>query len=149
TFHLSAVPPAGARARRAGVSAGGGRGAVGPPRPPHDSGKNPVKKAATNVTEWKDRHKSARARDDAGDYEGALDAVIGAEKPGTEPTGESFDNVDAALDVALTHELSEFKSAAQDGKGAMAGLPVGAAVLAVLGAAAAVLGIGRRLSEYR
>jgi hypothetical protein len=31
----------------------------------------------------------------------------------------------------------------------MTGLTVGAAVLAVLGAAGAVLGIGRRLSEYR
>ncbi|WP_375155348.1 hypothetical protein [Streptomyces aureoverticillatus] len=136
-------------ARLAGGKDGGGLLGEAAKLADDDSGKNPVKKAATNVTEWKDRHKSARARDDAGDYEGALDAVIGAEKPGTEPTGESFDNVDAALDVALTHELSEFKSAAQDGKGAMAGLPVGAAVLAVLGAAAAVLGIGRRLSEYR
>jgi hypothetical protein len=31
----------------------------------------------------------------------------------------------------------------------MTGLPVGAAVLAILGASGAVLGIGRRLSEYR
>ncbi|EPH41872.1 hypothetical protein STRAU_5039 [Streptomyces aurantiacus JA 4570] len=118
-----------------------------------ESGERPVETAAKNVTEWKDRHKSARASDDAGDYEGALDAVIGAksgEAAATAPsTGESFDNVDAALDLALTHELREFRSAAQDGKGAMAGLPVGAAVLAVLGAAAAVIGIGRRLSEYR
>jgi hypothetical protein len=31
----------------------------------------------------------------------------------------------------------------------MTGLPIGAAVLGVLGAAGAVAGIGRRLSEYR
>lgn len=114
-----------------------------------ESGERPVETAAKNVTEWKDRHKSARASDDAGDYEGALDAVIGAESGEVASTGASFDNVDAALDVALAHEQREFRSAAQDGKSAMAGLPVGAAVLAVLGAAAAVLGIGRRLSEYR
>ncbi|WP_343040463.1 hypothetical protein [Streptomyces typhae] len=112
-----------------------------------DAGRTPLKAAADNVTEWKDRHKSARTSDDSGDYEGALDKVIGA--AGAEPTGESFDNVDAALDAALAHEQGEFQRAAEDGKGAMAGLPVGVAVLAVLGATAAVLGIGRRLSEYR
>ncbi|MEL3951206.1 MULTISPECIES: hypothetical protein [Streptomyces] len=112
-----------------------------------DAGKRPVAAAAANVTEWKDRHKSARASDDSGDYEGALDKVIGTKSD--RPTRESFDNVDAALDAALAHEQREFKRAAEDGKGAMTGLPIGAAVLAVVGAAAAVLGIGRRLSEYR
>ncbi|MFH8792529.1 hypothetical protein [Streptomyces sp. NPDC017941] len=112
-----------------------------------DAGRTPLKAAADNVTEWQDRHSSARASDDSGDYEGALDKVIGAD--GAEPTGESFDNVDAALDTALAHEQGEFQRAAEDGKSAMAGLPVGVAVLAVLGATAAVLGIGRRLSEYR
>ncbi|MFD9905552.1 hypothetical protein [Streptomyces sp. NPDC059063] len=112
-----------------------------------EAGERPVKDAADSVTQWKDRHKSARASDDSGDYEGALDKVIGAKDD--EPTGESFDNVDAALDRALTHEQREFQRAAEDGKGALTGLPVGAAVLGVLGAAGAVLGIGRRLSEYR
>ncbi|WP_234334619.1 hypothetical protein [Streptomyces sp. NRRL B-1347] len=118
-----------------------------------DAGKRPVATAADNVTVWKDRHKSARASDDAGRYEAALDKVIGSGGakggPGSASTGESFDNVDAALDTALAHEQREFQRAAEDGKGAMAGLPVGAAVLAVLGATGAVLGIGRRLSEYR
>ncbi|MEU7582214.1 hypothetical protein AB0B50_32050 [Streptomyces sp. NPDC041068] len=110
-------------------------------------GENPVIEAAENVGVWKDRHKVARTSDDSGDYQGALDKVIGTK--GKKPTGECFDNVDAALDRALAHEQGEFKQAAKDGRGAMSGLPVGAAVLAVLGAAGAVLGIGRRLSEYR
>ncbi|MEU2558697.1 hypothetical protein ABZ626_05050 [Streptomyces longispororuber] len=115
-----------------------------------DKGRDPVRTAANSVTEWKARHKSARASDDAGDYEGALDKVIGSPTAkNTASTGESFDTVDAALDAALAHEQREFQRAAEDGKGAMAGLPVGAAILAVLGAVAAVLGIGRRLSEYR
>jgi hypothetical protein len=60
-----------------------------------------------------------------------------------------FDNVDKALAAALAHEQTEFKQAASDGRDSLTGLPTGAAVLAVLGAAGAVLGIGRRLSEYR
>ncbi|MEV6752030.1 hypothetical protein [Streptomyces sp. NPDC051214] len=111
------------------------------------AGENPVKEAAKNVSVWKDRHKTARDSDDAGDYKGALAKVVGDKKD--EPTGECFDNVDEALEAALTHERAEFQQAAKDGKGAMSGLPVGAAVLAVLAAAGAVLGVGRRLSEYR
>ncbi|MEU5581367.1 hypothetical protein ABZ791_13425 [Streptomyces huasconensis] len=113
-------------------------------------GEGPVRTAVKNVGVWQDRHKEARSSDDSGDYQGALDKVIGSKDgQGAEPTGECFDNVDAALDRALRHEQSEFKQAAEDGRGAMTGLSAGAAVLAVLGAAAAVLGIGRRLSEYR
>ncbi|MBM7173509.1 hypothetical protein JQK87_35015 [Streptomyces sp. G44] len=113
-------------------------------------GANPVRTAVKNVSVWQDRHKEARSRDDSGDYQGALDKVIGAKDGrGAEPTGECFDNVDAALDRALAYEQREFKQAAEDGRDAMTGLPAGAAVLAVLGAAGAVLGIGRRLSEYR
>ncbi|MEU6001910.1 hypothetical protein ABZ837_29350 [Streptomyces sp. NPDC047197] len=113
----------------------------------NEAGKNPVKAAADNVSVWKDRHKTARDSDDAGDYKGALAKVVGDKSD--EPTGECFDNVDKALERALGHERAEFEQAAKDGKGAMSGLPVGAAVLAVLAAAGAVLGIGRRLSEYR
>ncbi|UFQ15713.1 MULTISPECIES: hypothetical protein [Streptomyces] len=113
-------------------------------------GEGPVRTAVKNVGVWQDRHKEARSSDDSGDYQGALDKVIGSKDgQGAEPTGECFDNVDAALDRALRHEQREFQQAAEDGRGAMTGLPAGAAVLAVLGAAAAVLGIGRRLSEYR
>lgn len=111
------------------------------------AGESPVKGATENMQVWQDRHKDARKADDSGDYQGALDKVIGSKE--NKPTGECFDNVDTDLQKALTHEQGEFELAAADGKGAMTGLPVGAAVLAVLGASGAVLGIGRRLSEYR
>ncbi|CAM5538663.1 Secreted protein OS=Streptomyces griseomycini OX=66895 GN=FHS37_004978 PE=4 SV=1 [Streptomyces griseomycini] len=71
--------------------------------------------------------------------------VIGAEGA----TGECFDNVDENLATAIEHEQGEFRRAAGDGRDALTGLPAGAAALAVVGAAGAVLGIGRRLSEYR
>ncbi|MGW2558936.1 hypothetical protein ACWCXB_06745 [Streptomyces sp. NPDC001514] len=108
-------------------------------------GRTPVAAAVSAVSEWRARHKSASDTDKAGDYEGALAKVIGDK----ESTGQSFDRVDRALEQALAHEQAEFTKSAEDGRGALTGLPVGAAVLAVLGAVGAVLGIGRRLSEYR
>lgn len=110
-----------------------------------DSGATPVTQAEGNMAEWRERHTAARAQDDNGNYEQALALVIG----GKGATGECFDSVDANLAKALDHEQSEFRRAAGDGLDAMGGLTVGAAVLAVLGAVGAVLGIGRRLSEYR
>ncbi|MEU3615779.1 hypothetical protein ABZ725_26095 [Streptomyces sp. NPDC006872] len=109
------------------------------------SGEKPVASAESNMAEWEKRHTTARAQDDNGNYEQALALVIG----GKDATGACFDNVDKNLADALAHEQTEFKQAAGDGLDAMTGLSIGAAVLAVLGAAGAVLGIGRRLSEYR
>jgi hypothetical protein len=109
------------------------------------AGEKPVSTAESNMAEWKKRHTAARAQDDNGNYEQALALVIGAKGA----TAQCFDGVDASLATALDHEQHEFKQAAGDGLDAMGGLPLGAAVLAVLAAAGAVLGIGRRLSEYR
>ncbi|WUC97652.1 hypothetical protein OG710_08645 [Streptomyces sp. NBC_00525] len=108
-------------------------------------GGKPVAAAAAAVTEWQERHRTARKTDDAGDYESALEQIIGQENS----TGESFKKVDDALRDALAHEQSEFTRAARDGRDALGGLPVGAAVLAVLGAVAAIVGVNRRLSEFR
>ncbi|MEU1311754.1 hypothetical protein ABZ419_23075 [Streptomyces cinnamoneus] len=109
------------------------------------AGRDPVAGAIKDVRQWQQRHRDARASDDSGYYERALPKVIGEK----DSTGESFDRVDTGLSRALTHEQDEFRRAADDGRGALAGLAVGAVVLVVLGAAGAVLGIGRRLAEYR
>ncbi|MFF1275722.1 hypothetical protein ACFVZC_20315 [Streptomyces marokkonensis] len=110
-----------------------------------DDGAKPVTAAVGNMTEWKKRHEAAREQDENGNYQQALDMVIGDKGA----TGECFDSVDKNLATALDHEETEFRQAAGDGRDALTGLPIGAAVLAVLGAAGALLGIGRRLSEYR
>ncbi|MFB7776590.1 hypothetical protein [Streptomyces bauhiniae] len=110
-----------------------------------DRGGAPVDSALGDTAEWKKRHKAARTEDERGNYQRALDQVIGAD----DTTGSAFDGVDGSLTRALGHEQTEFDRAAADGRDAMAGLPEGAAVLGVLGAASAVFGIGRRLSEYR
>ncbi|MER7487718.1 hypothetical protein ABTY20_17770 [Streptomyces sp. NPDC126497] len=110
-----------------------------------DSGAKPVSSAVSAMTEWQERHEAAREQDENGNYQQALDLVIGARGA----TGECFDGVDRNLAAALAHEEDEFERAAGDGRDALTGLPAGAALLAVLGAAGAVLGIGRRLAEYR
>jgi hypothetical protein len=112
-----------------------------------DTGKAPVRAATGNMDVWQDRHRQARKADDAGDYQTALDRIIGAKSK--QPTGECFDSVDRNLQTAIAHEEREFEQAAGDGRDALTGLAAGVAVLAVLGAAGALLGIGRRLSEYR
>ncbi|MFE4048154.1 hypothetical protein [Streptomyces sp. YIM B13518] len=119
-----------ARAQRLADDAGGAR---------------PVSSASGAMTEWRKRHAAAREQDENGNYQQALDMVIGAKGA----TGECFDSVDENLATALEHEEDEFERAAGDGRDALTGLPAGAALLSVLGAAGAVLGIGRRLSEYR
>ncbi|MCX3061506.1 hypothetical protein [Streptomyces beihaiensis] len=111
------------------------------------AGKQPVDAARDAVRQWNTRHKAARTRDDAGDYQGALDKIIGPAADA--PTRASFDQVDRSLDRALAHEQRQFAAKAGDGRDAMGGLTAGSAVLALLGAAGAVSGIGRRLSEYR
>ncbi|MFJ7899428.1 hypothetical protein ACIQ6V_02740 [Streptomyces sp. NPDC096198] len=111
------------------------------------AGREPVTAAVGSMKVWQQRHGEARTADDDGNYQAALDKVIGS--AADRPTGECFDSVDASLAKALDHEESEFERAAGDGRDALTGLPPGAAVLALLGAAGALLGIGRRLSEYR
>ncbi|WP_232838922.1 hypothetical protein [Streptomyces triticisoli] len=112
------------------------------------AGRKPVQVANESMKVWKSRHELARRANDSGDYQKARDRVIGTTAE-DQSTGECFDNVDTSLASALTHETNEFRQAARAGLAAMTGLPAGSAVLAVLGAAGAVLGIGRRLSEYR
>ncbi|MFD3587504.1 hypothetical protein [Streptomyces sp. NPDC058683] len=109
------------------------------------AGGKPVQAAEGNMKVWKERHADARTEDENGDYQAALDKVIGAKGA----TAECFDSVDTNLKNALAHEESEFQERATDGRDAMSGLPIGAAMLGVAAASGALFGIGRRLSEYR
>ncbi|WP_329132097.1 hypothetical protein OG552_12045 [Streptomyces sp. NBC_01476] len=117
------------------------------------AGSEPLKAAASSMRTWRARHTAARAADDKGDYTTAVALVIGGKDSSgrtvTDTTGECFEKVDADLNAAVDQEHTEFQRAADDGRGAMSLLPAGAAALAVLAAAGAALGIGRRLSEYR
>ena len=105
------------------------------------------------AAQWRSRHAAAHQDDTLGDYQAAVARVIGGQDATghriTATTGQSFDAVDGGLQEAVDHEQAAFQRAADDGRSALTGLSEGMAVLAVLGAAGAVLGIGRRLSEYR
>ncbi|MFG3258063.1 hypothetical protein [Streptomyces sp. NPDC048172] len=109
------------------------------------AGREAVEDAKSAVGEWKKRHAKARDLDDNGGYEASVDKVIGAK----DSTGQSFDEVDRSLEAASVHEQKQFEEAADGGRGWFGGLTIGALVLALAGAATAVWGIGRRLSEYR
>jgi hypothetical protein len=118
-----------------------------------DAGRAPVRSAITNVSQWRQRHTGERAADEGGDYTTAVAEVIGGKDSHgtavTSTTAASFNAVDKDLGAAVTQEQKEFHQSATDGRGALSLLPYGAGLLAVLGAAAALIGIGRRLSEYR
>ncbi|MFD3451025.1 hypothetical protein ACFWVC_02500 [Streptomyces sp. NPDC058691] len=109
--------------------------------------------AMKDAKAWWRLNLQARAKDDAGSYLDAVAQTIGGRyengEQAKEYSGVCFDGVDSSLAKAVAHEQDEFEQAAEDGRGALNGLGAGAALLAVFGAAGAVLGIGRRLSEYR
>jgi len=116
-------------------------------------GRAPVETAIKSVQTWRGLHATERAKDNDGDYTTAVAVVIGGKDsegvPVTATTAQSFTTVDDQLGQAVLQEQSEFNSAANSGRDALALLPYGAGLLAVLAAAGAVFGIGRRLSEYR
>ncbi|MFJ1746223.1 hypothetical protein ACIOJD_08285 [Streptomyces sp. NPDC088116] len=112
----------------------------------NEAGAEPVRVAQASAARWRELHTSVAATDKAGDFDAALKKVIG----GKGTTGESFDEVRTELDKALGQEKSDFSRSAEKGRTALYGLGIGAgALLGLLGAVGAVLGIGRRISEYR
>lgn len=111
----------------------------------HEAGRAPVERAIDRTAQWRERHAAAMAAEAAGDYDTAVLRVIGAE----DSSRESFDQVTESLAEAVGQEERQFERAAGRGRSALTGLAAGAGALALLAAAGAVLGIGRRLAEYR
>ncbi|MGC0315458.1 hypothetical protein [Kitasatospora acidiphila] len=95
---------------------------------------------------WNDQHNAAGAKNDGGDYQGALDDTVGS---GANSAANSFDSTDQSLAAAVKVEQADFLSAARDGRDATGTVAVAAGLLALLGTAGALTGIGRRLAEYR
>ncbi|WP_377271410.1 hypothetical protein [Peterkaempfera sp. SMS 1(5)a] len=106
-----------------------------------------IQAAAADFRSWDHLHGTAAASNDDGEYQAAVDATVGQGRAAT--TDRAFEQMDHELAAAVAHEQHDFETAADNGRGALAGLAVGTGVLAVLAAAGALLGIGRRLAEYR
>jgi hypothetical protein len=110
----------------------------------------PVQAAQASFTTWQQRHDAAKTAGDAGSYSTAVDDTIGA--PGqasTQTTSAAFTQLDNQLSAAIRQERTNFHRLADAGRGDTALLAEGAGALAVLAAAAALLGINRRAAEYR
>lgn len=110
-----------------------------------EDGREPVAAATRKTHEWRERHRDVRSADQAGEHQRAVDLLL---SDGHGPQG-SFKAVDGALQRALKSERKEFTRAAEDGADAFTALVPGAVVLGLLAAGGAVVGVGRRLSEYQ
>jgi hypothetical protein len=95
---------------------------------------------------WYAVHADVRSQDDSGHYTTAVKLAIGS-RPGD--SGALFSILDGHLTNAMASDQASFRSAAQAGQDALAGLEAGVIVLSLTMAAGVVWGISRRLTEYR
>lgn len=95
---------------------------------------------------WYGVHRHVRSLDDGGHYTAAVQLAIGS---GSSDSGGLFRVLDGALTKAMAANQASFRSAAQAGEDALAGLEVGVIVLSLIMAGGVVWGITRRLAEYR
>lgn len=100
----------------------------------------------TAATAWGDAHLEVRRLDDDGQYPQAVASVVG-HGPGT--SGGAFDTLDAALAEAIGDERAASAVDVGAADDALAALAWASGVLALLAAGAVVVGIGRRVGEYR
>ena len=98
------------------------------------------------ATAWGDAHRGVRQLDDGGQYAQAVASVVG-QGPGT--SGGAFDALDAALAKATGEERAAFAVDVEAAEGALVALPWISAALALVAAGAVIVGIGRRVGEYR
>ncbi|MEU6440143.1 hypothetical protein [Streptomyces sp. NPDC047046] len=118
-----------------------------------DTGREALDRAMAELKQWSARHTNVRDKADASEYAEAARLVVGGEDPRAKEnntsTDAAFQKVDDALGKAIAAERADFIEAARSGVDAFSGLAIGGGALAVLGAFGALMGVGRRLSEYR
>jgi hypothetical protein len=98
------------------------------------------------ATAWSAAHRDVRRLDDGGQYPQAVASVVGN---GPNTSGGAFDALDAALAQAIGEERAAFGVDVAAAEGALVALPWVSAVLALVAAGAVIVGIGRRVGEYR
>lgn len=105
-----------------------------------------VQAAAGAAQQWLAAHRDLRALDDGGQYAQAVTAAIGTDPAST---ASIFNQLDEHLAGAIEHSGQRFDREVDRAAGALAGADIGVALLAALLIGASVLGIQRRLAEYR
>ncbi|WP_405365268.1 hypothetical protein [Kitasatospora sp. NBC_00039] len=107
--------------------------------------------AQQQYRQWRDRHVAASKLENVdADYQGALDATVTVKEADVPKTADaSFNAADQRLAQAADTEQKQFRRAAEGTDGDLRTAAAAVAVLALVAAAAAVRGLGRRLAEYR
>lgn len=100
----------------------------------------------TATEEWMTAHRRLRELDDGGLYRDAVASATGADPDGS---GAAFDRLGTVLGETIDAERAAFRAEADAAGAALTGLTAGPAGLALVAAAAAAVGIGRRVEEYR
>ncbi len=102
-----------------------------------------VRAAATG---WRDAHERLRALSASGDRPRALASAAGADPEGS---AVSFDRLNASLATALGEDRTALALDVRGADATLTGIALGPAILALLAAVAAAIGVGRRIWEYR
>ncbi|MGW4892326.1 hypothetical protein ACWEQL_08670 [Kitasatospora sp. NPDC004240] len=113
---------------------------------------DPLRDAQEHFTEWRERHDAAAKLETAADggYQAALDATVTVDPKRAPDTADAaFKAVDEELERSAAIELARFREAAGGTDGVLRDSALAAGVFALVAAAAAVRGLGRRLAEYR
>jgi len=109
-------------------------------------GESQATAALRDAPAWFTAHRQVRSLDNTGQYAAAVRSALGASPA---DSGYRFGHLDADLTGAIAADQASFRSAAQQGRGDLAGLEAGMIVLSLVMAVGCAWGISRRLAEYR
>jgi hypothetical protein len=98
------------------------------------------------ATQWRDAHARLRTLVAGGDRQQVVASAVGSDPNGSEA---SFDRLNAALASGLGEQQTELAIDVRRAGATLTGIAQGPAMLALLAAVAAAVGIGRRIWEYR
>ncbi|WP_158884609.1 hypothetical protein [Amycolatopsis anabasis] len=111
------------------------------------AGARHVEAAVADADAWLRAHAEVRKRDDSGDYDDAVKLAIDMKSP--DSAAAAFARLDKNLVEAIDVGRQGFLDETRGADRALTLLPAGVAVLAVVAAAGATMGIRERLREYR
>ncbi|CAM3448169.1 hypothetical protein KIPE111705_09225 [Kibdelosporangium persicum] len=105
-----------------------------------------VRSAIDNAQAWQEAHRKMRELDDGGQYDQAVAMAIGDDDTGA---AKAFNRLDENLSSAIQKGREKFVESTSSAENALIGLVPGVAVLALIAAGGALVGIRQRLREYR